>query len=160
MSDDGQPHFSRVDEDEVESTNPITGRSYYFGQRPWRCDDRAVDLFSAVVKVEGFAKIRRAYHSLNKCRKSPIGGEPTDNYVSLTKKEVLFYVDRAKSGMLRDNYLERYPYDPYQVSRQQQEDGIRMRVWRRQREMELREIDSIEKENGLDMEEDVKGGGK
>ena len=138
-------HYSRV-LDDSESINPVTGRSIYYAQRPWRCDDRVTDLLGSVIKMQPITSIANCYAVMRRCAKSDVGAEPISDYNVLGKREVMFYVDRARSNMLRRRFFEVYPYDPYAVSRLQQEDGLRMRVWRRQREMELKEKDAAEAE--------------
>jgi hypothetical protein len=49
----------------------------------------------------------------------------------------MFYVERAKCGMMRSRLFERYPYDQQMVKRINEEDALKMRVWRHQRQLEL-----------------------
>jgi hypothetical protein len=87
--------------------------------------------------MQGLEGIRYTWSLMRKCSKSEYGQEPTDNYYSLARREVMFYVDRYEAGMLRDRFFERYPYNVKEIARVSHEDGTRMRVWRHQRELEL-----------------------
>lgn len=130
------PHFSRI-ADLPESINPITGRSLYYGLRPWRCDDRFMDWLagftsfaSPFLQYELLARVRR-------CSKSAFGQEPDDDYLFLTRKEVMYYAERSKSGMVREKLFETYPYDQTALRKIAEDDALKMRVWRHQRQLEL-----------------------
>lgn len=130
------PHFSRV-ADIPEVLNPITGRSMFYGLRPWRCDDRFNDW---LVSAANLANPKVQFHALKlfyQCAKSEYGKEPIDDYMYLTRKETMYYVERKMCGMMRDRLFETYPYDQDAVKRISEEDALKMRVWRHQRELEL-----------------------
>jgi hypothetical protein len=129
------PHFTRI-VDPLESVNPITGRSFFYGARPWRCDDRWQDMLRAFTNMESFSEFRATVGLLNQCRKAKVGEEPTADYYALEKREVMYYVDRHRHNMIRSNAFERYPYDTREVCRVMQQDGQKMRVWRHQRQIE------------------------
>lgn len=130
------PHYSLVT-DPVETVNPVTGRSLYYGARPWRCDDRLQDFTTTLFKLRSFSNIRETLSVFVKCARSDFGEQPTVPYVALQRQEVMFYLDRHDNGMIRDYCFERYPYNTRDVGRVQTEGGTRMRVWRHQRELEL-----------------------
>lgn len=132
----GVPHYSRV-KDEPEALNAVTGRSIYYGMRPWRCDDRFHDWLAAFTHLDGVGVQYRLLHLLWDCGRSVEGSEPLDNYYRLGRKEVMYYVERYRSGMMRTRMMEPYPYDQNEVRRIVEEDGLKMRVWRHQRELEL-----------------------
>lgn len=133
---DRTPHFSRV-ADTPECINPVTGRSMYYGLRPWRCDDRAQDLLAAFVNMENVLTQARLMSVFWKCARAEPGKEPVDDYLYLTRKEVMYYVERRKCGMLRDVLLDPYPYNPEALKQIQEEDALKMRLWRHQRELEI-----------------------
>lgn len=130
------PHYSRV-EDLVENINPVTGRSIFYGLRPWRCDDRLQDFMLTFLRLDGFRNLMGTWKVLWRCGRSEDGNEPTTDYNQLSRREVMFYVDRLRVGMIRGGYFERYPYAARDVGRVIMEDGTKMRVWRHQRELEM-----------------------
>jgi hypothetical protein len=130
------PHYSRVT-DPVETINPLTGRSIYLGIRPWRCDDRFNDWLSTIISGAGWSKTKIAWRTLRKCGTSEFGEQPTVDYEVLTRREVMFYVDRHEGGMIRDYMFEKYPFSTRDLGRVNMEDSVKMRVWRHQRELEL-----------------------
>lgn len=132
----GTPHFTRVT-DLVENINPVTGRSVHYGLRPWRCDDRFQDFLLTVIRFEGLGATGRTWSTFRQCYRSEFGQEPRDDYQSLSRREIMFYVDRYEAGMMRDSLWERYPYNVREVARVATEDGTKMRVWRHQRELEM-----------------------
>ncbi|KEG13439.1 hypothetical protein DQ04_01001020 [Trypanosoma grayi] len=130
------PHYSRV-VDEPESLNVVTGRSIYYGMRPWRCDDRFQDLLASFTHLDSLSVQLHLMKLLWRCARSEGGAEPLDNYKRLGRGEVMFYVERHRSGMMRTGVLERYPYNQNELQRIIEEDGLKMRVWRHQRAMEM-----------------------
>lgn len=130
------PHFSRV-ADAPESINPITGRSMYYGLRPWRCDDRFMDWLTGLTRLANPKLQYQMLSLLYTCGKSEAGKEPVDDYMYLTRKETMYYVERKMCGMMRDKMFETYPYDQYALKRVAEEDAMKMRVWRNQRQLEL-----------------------
>jgi hypothetical protein len=129
------PHFTKVT-DLVEHINPVSGRSIHYGIRPWRCDDRFQDVLMSGFQRD-FAHLGAAFKLFFTCARSDYVFEPTDNYLALTRREVMFYVDRYEAGMIRDKFFEPYPYSVREIMRVGQEDGTKMRVWRHQRELEM-----------------------
>lgn len=130
------PHYSRV-VDEPESLNVVTGRSIYYGMRPWRCDDRFQDLLLSFTHMDSLFLQFHLAKLLWRCSRSDRGAEPLDNYKRLGRGEVMFYVERYRSGMMRTGVFERYPYNQNELQRIIEEDGLKMRVWRHQRELEM-----------------------
>lgn len=130
------PHYSRISDD-AESINTVTGRSIYYGLRPWRCDDRFQDWLKSFTMLDGVVTQYHLLQLLWRCGRSEPGKEPLDNYHRLNRGEVMYYVERWRSGMVRSGMMETYPYDQSEVRRITEEDGLKMRVWRHQREMEL-----------------------
>lgn len=49
----------------------------------------------------------------------------------------MYYTERSRCGMMRERLWETYPYDLTEVRRVGEDDGLKMRVWRHQRELEL-----------------------
>jgi len=130
-------HHSRITDDEIDTINPITGRSIYYGLRPYRCDDRFSDWLSAFIT---FLNPRRQWMLLRqfwRCTQSEVGAEPTDSYANLSHRESIFYAERQRAGMLRPRLFEVYPYDQTEIQRVLEEDAVKMRVWRHQRQLEL-----------------------
>jgi hypothetical protein len=134
-SDERFPHYSRVT-DPVESVNPVTGRSLYYGARPWRCDDRFQDWLQSAWALR-WEKSRRAWRTLRECAGSEFGQQPTVPYETLGRQSVMYYVDRQDHGMIRDYMFEKYPFSSRDFVRVMTDDGTKMRVWRHQRELEL-----------------------
>ena len=130
------PHYSKVI-DPVETINPITGRSLFYAARPWRCDDRFQDWFATFIKHRRMDKVRETWGVLLQCARADYGKQPTVPYVSLERREIMYYVDRAEHDMIRDRFWQRYPWASREPVRTMLEDGSKMRVWRHQREMEL-----------------------
>ncbi|KAG8341293.1 hypothetical protein ERJ75_000971900 [Trypanosoma vivax] len=134
--DSGTPHYSRV-VDVPESLNVVTGRSVYFGIRPWRCDDRFQDLSASLAHLDSPSVLLYRIKLLWRCARSAEGSEPLDNYGRIGRSEVMFYVERYRSGMMRNGFFEKYPYNQNELQRVMEEDGLKMRVWRHQRELEM-----------------------
>nr|CCC93614.1 conserved hypothetical protein [Trypanosoma congolense IL3000] len=130
------PHFSRV-VDETESLNVVTGRRIYYGMRPWRCDDRFQDFLGSLFHLDSPVKQFQLARLLWRCARSKKGEEPSEDYRWLGRGEVMFYVERWRSGMMRTGMFERYPYNQNELQRIAEEDGLKMRVWRHQRELEM-----------------------
>ncbi|RNF23021.1 uncharacterized protein Tco025E_02932 [Trypanosoma conorhini] len=130
------PHYSRV-ADEAESINVVTGRSIYYGMRPWRCDDRFQDLLASFLHMDSLIVQLHLTKLLWRCSRSEKGAEPVDGYKRLGRGEVMFFVDRYRSGMMRTGVFEKYPYNQNELQRIIEEDGLKMRVWRHQRELEI-----------------------
>uniref|UniRef100_A0A7S1MRQ5 Uncharacterized protein n=1 Tax=Neobodo designis TaxID=312471 RepID=A0A7S1MRQ5_NEODS len=130
------PHYSKVI-DPVETINPVTGKSIYYSARPWRCDDRFQDWFATFIKHRRWDKVSETWAVLRQCAKADYGEQPTVPYVSLERREIMYYVDRAEHDMIRDRFWQRYPWSQREPIRTMLEDGSRMRVWRHQREIEL-----------------------
>lgn len=59
------------------------------------------------------------------------------DYRRMGRGEVMYYVERYRSGMMRDGMWDTYPYDQNELRRIAEEDGLKMRVWRHQRELEM-----------------------
>lgn len=129
-------HYTLIRE-EPEALNPITGRSIYYGMRPWRCDDRFQDWVKSFTCLDGLNTQYNLLKTLFACARSAEGEEPKDDYHRLGRSEVMFYVERYRSNMMRTGAFETYPYDQNELMRVTEEDGLKMRVWRHQREMEL-----------------------
>ncbi len=134
-TDERLPHYSRV-VDPIESINPVTGRSIYYGSRPWRCDDRLHDWLQSIAGFR-WGKARIAWRTLMECAYSEFGQQPTTPYETLARQTVMYYVDRQDHGMVRDFMFERYPFSTRDFVRVMVDDGTKMRVWRHQRELEL-----------------------
>lgn len=134
-SSEKMPHYSRV-VDPIETINPVTGRSVYYGARPWRCDDRFQDLLQSAWGFRG-TSARIAWQNLWDCAYSEFGQQPTAPYETLGRQSVMYYVDRQDHGMIRDYMFERYPFSSRDFVRVMTDDGTKMRVWRHQRELEL-----------------------
>ncbi|EPY24793.1 hypothetical protein AGDE_12169 [Angomonas deanei] len=130
------PHYSRIKEN-PETINAITGRSIYYGMRPWRCDDRFQDWLKSFTLLDSLGVQYAQLRTLYECAWSDPGKEPLDNYIRLGRSEVMYYVERYKSKMMRVGMWETYPYDQNAVRRIAEEDGVKMRVWRHQKELEL-----------------------
>ncbi|KAH9582178.1 hypothetical protein LSM04_007025 [Trypanosoma melophagium] len=130
------PHYSRVS-DEPESLNVVTGRSIYYGMRPWRCDDRFQDWLISFMRMDSLLVQCHLLKLLWRCSRSENGAEPIDSYKHLGRGEVMFYVERYRSGMMRSGFFEKYPYNQNELQRIIEEDGLNMRVWRHQRELEM-----------------------
>lgn len=133
---EGTPHFTRV-KDRPESFNAITGRSIYYGMRPWRCDDRFQDWLKSFTNLDSVSVQYNLLRTMWQCSRSEQGDEPIDSYHRLGRSEVMFYVERYQSGMMRTGMWETYPYDQNELRRIAEEDGLKMRVWRHQRELEM-----------------------
>ncbi|KPI84484.1 hypothetical protein ABL78_6447 [Leptomonas seymouri] len=133
---DRTPHFSRIKET-PDTLNPVTGRSIHYGMRPWRCDDRFQDWIKAFTCMDGISVQYNLLKLFFQCARSEEGQEPVDSYHRLGRKEVMYYVERYQSGMMRTGMLETYPYDQNELRRVVEEDGLKMRVWRHQRELEM-----------------------
>lgn len=133
---DKTPHYSRV-KDKPETLNPVTGRSVYYGIRPWRCDDRFQDWLKSFTNFDSVVTQYNLVKLFAQCARSEAGEEPVDSYHRLGRSEVMFYVERYHSGMMRTGVLETYPYDQNELRRIAEEDGLKMRVWRHQRELEM-----------------------
>ena len=133
--DERMPHYSRVI-DPIETLNPVTGRSIYYGARPWRCDDRVHDWLQSLVAMR-FKKGKIAWRNLMDCAYSEFGEQPTCPYETLQRQSVMYYVDRQDHGMVRDYMFEKYPFSTRDFVRVMTDDGTKMRVWRHQRELEL-----------------------
>eukprot|EP00796_Vickermania_ingenoplastis_P004913 gene4913-3525_t len=132
----GTPHYTRV-HDHPESLNPVTGRSVYYGMRPWRCDDRFQDFVKSFTCMDSPSIQFSLLKTFWRCARSEAGEEPKGDYYRLGREEVMFYVERYRSNMVRVGAFETYPYDQNELKRVSEEDGLKMRVWRHQREMEL-----------------------
>lgn len=130
------PHYSRV-ADEPEALNPITGRSVYYGMRPWRCDDRFCDWLKSFTMLDSLSVQRSILRTFYRCARAESGNEPKDDYYRLSRAEVMYYTERSRCGMMRERLWETYPYDLTEVRRVGEDDGLKMRVWRHQRELEL-----------------------
>lgn len=129
------PHYSRVI-DPIESINPVTGRSIYYGARPWRCDDRFQDWLQSLWGMR-WGKTKIAWRTMRECASSEFGQQPTVPYETLGRQSVMYYVDRQDHGMIRDFMFEKYPFSSRDFVRVMTDDGTKMRVWRHQRELEL-----------------------
>lgn len=130
------PHYSRI-ADAPESINPITGRSLYYGLRPWRCDDRFMDWLNAFTNLANPKTQYQLLALMRKCAKSDVGKEPIDDYLYLTRRETMYYVERRLSGMIRERVFETYPYSSDALRKAAEQDAMKMRVWRNQRQLEL-----------------------
>ena len=130
------PHFTVMNE-KPACMNPITGRSIYYGMRPYRCTDRFNDWLSSLATLDNPAKQYRIFKVFVKCAVSNEGEEPKDDYFYLSRREAIFFLERKLSGMMRTKMFETYPYDNNELKRIQEEDALKMRVWRHQRELEL-----------------------
>jgi hypothetical protein len=130
------PHYSQVI-DPVDTINPITGRSIYYGSRPWRCDDRFQDWLATFFKTRDYQTVRNTWKTFMQCTRSEYGAQPTTPYESLERREIMFYVDRAEHDMIRDRFWQRFPWSVREPALILMNDGTKMRVWRHQREMEL-----------------------
>lgn len=115
----------------------MTGRSIYYGMRPWRCDDRFQDWLKSFTCMDSIPIQYGLLKRLWDCARSEVGEEPKEDYYRLGRGEVMYYVERYKSGMVRSGAFDTYPYDQNELKRVAEEDGLRMRVWRHQREMEM-----------------------
>lgn len=133
----GTPHYTLV-RDDPEALNPVTGRSIYYGMRPWRCDDRFQDWLKSFTKFESISVQISLLQTLWSCAWSENGEEPKNNYHSLGRGEVMFYTERYRSNMMRTSAFETYPYDQNELKRVAEEDGLKMRVWRHQRDIEIK----------------------
>lgn len=133
--DDRMPHYSRVI-DPIETLNPVTGRSIYYGARPWRCDDRVHDWLQSLSAMR-IRKAGIAWKTFMQCAYSGFGEQPTGPYETLQRQSVMYYVDRQDHGMIRDYMFEKYPFSTRDFVRVMTDDGTKMRVWRHQRELEL-----------------------
>lgn len=133
--DDRMPHYSRVI-DPIETLNPVTGRSIYYGARPWRCDDRVHDWLQSLSAMR-IRKAGVAWKTFLQCAYSNFGEQPTVPYETLQRQSVMYYVDRQDHGMIRDYMFEKYPFSTRDFVRVMTDDGTKMRVWRHQRELEL-----------------------
>lgn len=133
--DDRMPHYSRVI-DPLETLNPVTGRSIYYGARPWRCDDRVHDWLQSLTAMR-WRKAKIAWRTFMDCAYSEFGEQPTCPYETLQRQSVMYYVDRQDHGMVRDYMFEKYPFSTRDFVRVMTDDGTKMRVWRHQRELEL-----------------------
>jgi hypothetical protein len=74
---------------------------------------------------------------MRKCAKSEVGKEPIDDYMYLSRRETMYYVERKLCGMMRENVFETYPYSTEALRKAAEEDAMKMRVWRHQRQLEL-----------------------
>ena len=131
--------------DKPSSLNPITGRSIYYGMRPYRCADRLNDWIASTACLDNPVKQFRLVKLFYQCARSEAEQEPKDDYTYLSRKESLFFLERKMSGMMRVRMFETYPYDNNELRRIQEEDALKMRVWRHQREVEL-----VSKEGKID----------
>lgn len=132
----GTPHYSLV-KDDPEAINPVTGRSIYYGMRPWRCDDRFQDWLKSFTKFDSIPIQIGLLQTFFACARSEENEEPKNSYYRLGRGEVMFYAERYRSNMMRTGAFETYPYDQNELKRVAEEDGLKMRVWRHQRELEL-----------------------
>jgi hypothetical protein len=130
------PHYSVLNE-KPSCLNPITGRSIFYGMRPYRCTDRFNDWLSSLATLDNPVKQYRILKVFFKCARSEVGKEPNDDYYYLSRRESIYFLERKMSGMMRDKMFETYPYDNHELRRIQEEDALKMRVWRHQRELEL-----------------------
>ena len=131
-------HYSFLrPEDLPDLRNPLTGRSMNYGSNPWRCDDRFQDWLKSAMHFDslflGFHQLRVLWD----CRTSNVGEEPKEDYYRLLPSEVTYYVERKKEGMLRDHYSDRYKWDSLDLFRVLQEDSLKIRVYRRQKTLEV-----------------------
>lgn len=133
---DGTPHYTRI-KDAPEAINAVTGRSIYYGMRPWRCDDRFQDWLKSFTCLDGVGVQFNLLQVFWQCARSEKGQEPIVNYHRLGRSEVMYFVERYRSGMMRTGVMETYPYDQNELRRIAEEDGLKMRVWRHQRELEM-----------------------
>ena len=129
------PHYSLV-VDPVETVNPVTGHSLYYGMRPWRCSDRLEDLHDAVL-LWSPSGAREAWRLFRRCAMSSFGEQPLDPYVALGRDRVMFFVDRMDHGMIRDCYFQKKAWSWADTQRVVNEDAMKMRTWRTQRELEM-----------------------
>jgi hypothetical protein len=130
------PHYSVLNEAPT-ALNPITGRSIYYGMRPYRCADRFNEWLSSLASGDNPLKQYRILKVFYKCARSEVGEEPKDPYFYLSRRESMYFLERKMSGMMRTKMFETYPYDNQEMKRIQEEDALKMRVWRHQRELEL-----------------------
>lgn len=133
---DKAPHYSRI-ADLPELLNPITGRSLYYGLMPWRCDDRFLDWWKGFSRFANPAVQLHLLSLARQCSSSEVGKEPLDDYTFMTRRDALYFAERYQSGMVRERMWSKYPYDQLSMARVQEEDALKMRVWRQQRQLEL-----------------------
>ncbi len=135
------PHYTKIHVEEgarIETINPVTGKSIFYGIRPWHCMDRVEEWAASwYTKGSTWKDVSETWQLLKKCKASKLGEEPLDDYRFLDKKEVMFFVDRYKAGMIREEVFEPYPYNIREVQRVMHEDSTKMKVWRHQRILEL-----------------------
>ncbi|EPY31859.1 hypothetical protein STCU_03165 [Strigomonas culicis] len=105
--------------------------------RPWRCDDRFQDWMKSFTYLDSPAVQYSLLSRFWQCARSEEGEEPLEDYHRLGRSEVMFYVERSRSGMMRTGMWETYPYNQNDLRRIAEEDGLKMRVWRHQRELEI-----------------------
>ena len=134
------PHYSVLNETPA-CLNPITGRSIYYGMRPYRCTDRFNDWLSSLATLDNPVKQYRIFKVFVQCVRSKENEEPKDDYYYLSRREAIFFLERKMSGMMRTKMFETYPYDSNELKRIQEEDALKMRVWRHQRELEMESKD-------------------
>lgn len=129
------PHYSLISNEEITSKiNPVTGRSAFFGLRPWRCADRFEDATLSVMSHP--FQTPHALRLLFQCAQSKVGEEPTEHYTALKKTNVVYYVDRAANNMIRPTMWERSSFDPNELQRIYSEDNARMHLWKTQKRLE------------------------
>lgn len=134
-SDGTLKHFSRL-EDTPDTTNPVTGKSVYFGLFPWRCSDRVSDWRRAISNFDGPRKQLHHFRLLRQCSRSALGDEPLDDYAHLPLAQAIYFKERASAGMMRERFWGRYPFELRDIKRLGEADGVRMRTWRQQRHLE------------------------
>ncbi len=105
--------------------------------RPYRCGDRFNDWLASLATLDNPVKQYRIIKLFYKCARSEPGEEPKEHYSYLSRRESLYFLERKMSGMMRDKMFETYPYDNSELRRILEEDALKMRVWRHQREVEL-----------------------
>lgn len=138
------PHFSMLDED-ASLTNPITGKSVYFGLYPWRCSDRLTDWYQSLISLDGPSTQLHHFRTTRACSSSALGDEPLDPYIRLPKSTALYFKERADAGMMRMRFWEQYPFDLTDVKTIGETDAVRMRTWRQQRHLEeVAKADTVE----------------
>lgn len=131
----GVPHFTRLP-DKADLTNPVTGKSVYYGLNPWRCSDRLTDWLHSMNSFDWPRVHLHHARTVMACASSALGDEPVVPYTRLPKSMALFYKERAESGMMREHFWEKYPFQMLQMREVSEGDAVRMRTYRQQRHLE------------------------
>eukprot|EP01059_Diplonema_ambulator_P022988 TRINITY_DN38361_c0_g1_i1.p1 TRINITY_DN38361_c0_g1~~TRINITY_DN38361_c0_g1_i1.p1 ORF type:complete len:212 (+),score=42.44 TRINITY_DN38361_c0_g1_i1:151-786(+) len=100
----GQPHWSQI-------TYPVdirTGQGIpkYYGDRPWRCNDRFDDVMASIF----YFRVPPLLVAL-RCGFGSPGSEPTVPYTSLSRHDAEYYAERRQRGNIREYLTEKYPWD-------------------------------------------------